>query len=142
MSEQNVVLHRRANDAFNARDVEALIGLCDPSVELHSNFAAVPGGGVYHGPDGIRRWDQDLEDGFGDEIRVEAEAYFDLGDHTLAFILLHGRGRQSGAEVSLRAAQLLRWRDGLLVHFKGYVDREDALRDLGISEDALQPIAP
>jgi hypothetical protein len=39
-------------------------------------------------------------------------------------------------------AQVCRWRDGLLVYAMVYVHREDALRDLGVSEDALEPIAP
>jgi hypothetical protein len=39
-------------------------------------------------------------------------------------------------------AQVAKWRDGLCVYFKGYTDREDALRDLGVSEDALEPITP
>jgi hypothetical protein len=39
-------------------------------------------------------------------------------------------------------AQVVRWRDGLAVYFKGYVHREDALKDLGVAEDALEPIAP
>jgi hypothetical protein len=29
-----------------------------------------------------------------------------------------------------------------MVYGKAYVRREDALRDLGLSEDALEPIAP
>jgi hypothetical protein len=36
-------------------------------------------------------------------------------------------------------AHVMRWRDGLIVYFKAYVQREDALRDLGLSEDALEP---
>jgi hypothetical protein len=39
-------------------------------------------------------------------------------------------------------AQVVRWCDGLCVYFKGYADREDALRDLGLSEDELEPIDP
>jgi hypothetical protein len=39
-------------------------------------------------------------------------------------------------------AQVARWRDGLLVYVKGYADREDALSDLGVSEDELEPIYP
>ena len=39
-------------------------------------------------------------------------------------------------------ARVCRWRDGLMVYGKAYVHREDALRDLGVSEDALEPIAP
>jgi hypothetical protein len=40
------------------------------------------------------------------------------------------------------AAQMARWRDGLIVYYKGYIHREDSLRELGVSEDELEPIAP
>jgi hypothetical protein len=64
------------------------------------------------------------------------------GEQSLAFAVLQGRGKQSGVEVALSTAQVLRWRDGLCIHFETYAHREDALRDLGVSEDALKPIAP
>ena len=35
-----------------------------------------------------------------------------------------------------------RWRDGLIVNIASYAHREDALSDLGVSEDELEPIAP
>lgn len=141
MSEQSVELHRRIYQAFNTRDVDALVALCDPSIVVQSVFGAVSGA-VYHGHDGVRRWQEDLEEAWGDEIRVEAEAYFDLGEHALAFDALHGRGRQSGAEVALPGAAVTRWRAGQCVYFKAYAQREEALRDLGVSENALEPIAP
>jgi hypothetical protein len=141
MSQENIDLHRRAVEAYNTHDVEALIAFCDPSVEAHSVFAAV-GGAVYHGHDGLRRFFGEARDTWGDEIRIEPEAYFDLGESTLAFLLLHGHGRQSGAEVTMPTTQEVRWRDGLCVYFKSYADREDALRDLGLSEDELEPIDP
>jgi ketosteroid isomerase-like protein len=141
VSEENVELHRRGVEAYNAHDIEAFIALCDPSIEGHSLFAAV--GGVFdHGHDGLRRWFRDVEDAWGDETRMEPEAYFDLGENTLVFLVLHGHGRQSGAEVAMPVAQVCRWRDGLCVYFKGYANREDVLRDLDVSEDALEPIAP
>jgi ketosteroid isomerase-like protein len=140
-SEKNVELHRRSVDAFNTRDVEKFIAYCDPQIELHSTVT-VPGGPVYDGHDGVRRWHRDLEDAWRDELRVEPEAYFDLGKHTITFHVLHGRGRQSGADVAMPAAHLCRWRDGLIVYFKGYAHREDALSDLGVAEDAVEPIAP
>jgi ketosteroid isomerase-like protein len=141
VSEENVELHRRLYEAFNARDADSLVALCDPGITVQSAFAAVSGT-VYHGHDGVRRWHGDLAEAWGDDIRVEAEAYFDLGEHALAFDVLHGRGRQSGAEVALPAAAVTRWRDGQCVYFKAYAHREDALRDLGVSQDALEPIAP
>jgi ketosteroid isomerase-like protein len=141
MSRENVELYRRFNEAFNARDIETVIAYCDPSIELESAFAAV-GGAVYHGHDGLRRWQRDFEDAWGDEIRVESKAYFDLGEHTLAFNVLHGRGRHSGANVAMPIASVLRWRDGLIVYFKSYANREEALSELGVAEDALEPINP
>jgi hypothetical protein len=37
---------------------------------------------------------------------------------------------------------MMRWRNGLCVYFKTYTNKEDALGDLGVSEEALEPIAP
>jgi hypothetical protein len=83
-----------------------------------------------------------LEDVFGAEIRVVPEAFFELGEYTITFHVLEGRGQRSGADVTTPAAHLCKWRDGLIVYFKGYVRRTDVFSDLGVSEDALEPIAP
>ena len=142
MSDENVELLRRWIEAFNAREIDAIIARCDPSIELHSVFAAA-GGAVYTGHDGLRRWQRDLEDAWGEGIRVEPEAsYVDLGERTLVFYVLHGRGKHSGVEVTMPVATVFRWRGGLIVYFKGYTHREDALNDLGVSEDELEPIEP
>jgi ketosteroid isomerase-like protein len=141
MSRENVELQRRLLEAFNAGDIEAFSALCDPHIEFNSLFAAV-GGAVYQGHDELRRWYRDLQDAWGGEIRLEPEAYFDLGEHTLMFHVVHARGRQSGADVAMPAAAVHSWRDGLCVYIKAYADREDALADLDVSADALEPIAP
>jgi ketosteroid isomerase-like protein len=60
----------------------------------------------------------------------------------LVFFVVRGRGKRSGAEVTMLMAELTRSRDGRIAYRKGYADREDALRDLGVSEDELEPIAP
>lgn len=140
MSEQNVELHRRLVEAFNARDIEAWIALCDPSIEFHTMMGV--GNAVYYGHDGMRSWHRDLEEAWGDELRIEPEAYFDLGEQTLAFYVLRARGKQSGLGLALPIAALARWRDGLACYWMTYDNREDALRDLGVSEDALERISP
>jgi ketosteroid isomerase-like protein len=137
MSTENVDLHRRAVEAFNTRDVEKFIALCDPQIELHSAVTV----SAYHGHGGVRRWHRDLQEAFGDEVRIEPEAYFDLGEHTVTFHVLQGRGRHSGATVAEPFAHVHRWRDGLTIYFKAYAHQEDALRDLGVSGTA-QPIRP
>jgi ketosteroid isomerase-like protein len=141
MSQENVETTRRIYQALSSGDADALVALCDPSIEIHSVFAAV-GGAIYHGHDGARRWQRDLQETFGGEFRVEVESYFDIGEHTMVFGMLHGRGGQSGAAVAMPAAGVARWRDGLCVSHKGYASKEDALRDLGVSEHALERTGP
>jgi ketosteroid isomerase-like protein len=138
VSEQNVQLHRRLIEAYNARDTEAFIALCDPQIEVHSVFAA-PGGTDYRGHDGVRRWHQDLAEAWAGGFRVEPEAFFDFGDDTLMFGVLHGREPQSGVEVEMPNAQVVTLRDGLVTYLKVYMHREDALRDLGVSAEDLPP---
>ena len=141
MSQENVEIARRMAEAFNRHDIEVFISCLDPSVEYHS-VMTVPGGAAYHGHDGVRKYFRDFGDAWGNEFRAEPEAFFDLGQETLLFYVVHGRGQRSGAEVAMKGAQVCKWRDGLVVYAKAYVHREEALRDLGVSDDALEPIAP
>lgn len=138
MPEENIELHRRVVDAFNRRDVERMLTLYDPQIELHSAVTA----SVYHGHAGVRRWNRDLEEAFGEAIRIEPQAYFDLGEHTITFHLLHGRGRSSGVDVAEAFAHVHRWRNGLTVWFKAFADQVDALNTLGIAQDAVERIDP
>jgi hypothetical protein len=39
------------------------------------------------------------------------EAYFDLGERTLVFYVLHGRGKHRGVEVAMPVALAVVWRD-------------------------------
>jgi ketosteroid isomerase-like protein len=142
VSEGNVERVRGFTQAFNESDVEGLLSYCDPEVEFHSTFSAI-GGNVYRGHDGGRSWHRDLQETWGEDIRSELEALFDLGDGTvLVFTVLRGRGQQSGVEALLPVAVVARLRDGLLVYYRAYVHKEDALEELGVSEDELVPIAP
>jgi ketosteroid isomerase-like protein len=141
MSRENVEVVRAFTHAFNASDIEAITATCDPDVEFHSTFAAV-GGETYHGHDGVRSWHRDITETWAQEIRSEPEAFFDLGEATLTFTVIHGRGRKSGVQVAIPAAIVTKIREGLIVYFKGYAHREDALSDLGVSEDSLEPIIP
>jgi ketosteroid isomerase-like protein len=137
MSEGNVELMRRFADAWNAGEIETVIACCDPDVEVHSAFAAL-GVGLYQGHDGVRDWLRDLEDAWGAGFRIEIERVFDLGEHTLAFSVWRGRGRHSGAEVAMQATPVARSRNGLLVYYKSFTQRDDALRELGVSESELE----
>jgi ketosteroid isomerase-like protein len=142
LPERAVDLHRRFYTPFNAHDIEGWIAQCDPDIEFHSAFAVVGGVTVYRGHDGLREWYRGYDEVWGDDIRVELDAFFDLGEETMAFFVLRGRGRQSGIETAMSIAQVARWRDGLCVYLKSYLDRRDALHDVGVTEDQLERISP
>jgi ketosteroid isomerase-like protein len=142
VSEENVNLARRATEAINERDTEALIALTDPSIELHTLVIAATGGAhVYRRHDGVRALRRDRDEVW-EELHIEPQAYFDLGEHTLTFGVQRGRGRQSGVQVEMPITIVARWRDGRVVYSKSYPHREEALCDLGVSLDELEPIAP
>jgi hypothetical protein len=140
VSERYVELSRCFVAALNARDIDAMLAVCDPSIELHSAIGAIEG--VYQGHEGVRRWRRDNVNVWGEEISIEPEALFDLGQHMLLFYVARGRGLSSGAEVAMHGAAVAKWRDGLMTYLKGYRDRENTLRDLAVTDAELQPIAP
>ena len=139
MSSESLELNRRYIAAFNARDVEAFVACCDPEIEFHSVWV---GGAVYNGAEGLRQLHRDLEDAWGSDIRLEPEVYYDLGQDTLGFYVLHGQGRHSGLPVAMPMAHLVTWRDGLAVYAKSYTERADALEQLGLAANDLAPIKP
>jgi ketosteroid isomerase-like protein len=141
VSEENVERSRRVLEAFNARDMDALIVLFDPQVEVHARLAGLGEATIYNGHDGVRSWQADFDESWS-RIRIEPEAYFDLGEQILTFYVLRGRGRQSGVETSMWFASVATWRNGLCASLRFHRDREEALLALGVTEDELKPIAP
>jgi ketosteroid isomerase-like protein len=96
MSEENVELLYQAYEAFNRRDLDALLALCAPDVEFISYLMQVEGGDPYRGRDGVRSWWDRLLAVYPD-FEAEIEEARDLGDLTIARVRMHGRGVQSDA---------------------------------------------
>jgi ketosteroid isomerase-like protein len=64
MSRENVEQTKRAAEAYNRRDVEAMLEELDPEVEWHSALSILLSGKatVYRGHDGVREWFRELDD--------------------------------------------------------------------------------
>src|SRR5215203_5438160 len=62
MSQENVEVFKRAFDAINRRDAEALLSELHPEVEMHPAILMAMGGRqtVYRGHEGVREWLRDL----------------------------------------------------------------------------------
>jgi ketosteroid isomerase-like protein len=135
MSQENVEAFRRATDAYNRRDVEALLDEAHPEVEWHSVILARLEGGapVYRGREGIRNLFRDLDGAFA-EIRADYPDIRDLGDLILAIGSIQARGRESGAEIKSSAASVIDFRDGKAIRVRTYLDPEEALEAAGLRE--------
>lgn len=59
-------------------------------------------------------------------ITIEAEEFIESGDRVLVLITWIGRGRGSGAQVESPGAHLWTFRDGLVVDYGVYRDRDEA----------------
>jgi ketosteroid isomerase-like protein len=128
---------RLAIDAFNRRDVDAMLRGNHPDVVYQTAIASMEGeGGVYHGHEGVRQWSRDLDEAVED-LHGELDEIYDLGDgRYLAAGTFHGRGKGSGAEFDVPMAWVYIAEQSddeeLLVRYEAYFEREKALESLGL----------
>jgi ketosteroid isomerase-like protein len=59
-------------------------------------------------------------------LTIEAEEYIPSGDRVLVLIHWTGRGKGSGAQIDGAGAHLWTFRDGLVVRYEVYRDRDEA----------------
>ena len=133
MSQENVELHYRAIDAFNRRDLDAFLTLMDDDVEAVPRAGAMEGESSYRRHDGIRRWWENWFDVFSD-FDIEALEVRDLGDLTVADLVVRGHGAGSGAPANQATWQMARWRRGKCVWWRFFETRAEALEAVGLSE--------
>ena len=133
MSQENVELLHRADDAFRRRDLDAFLAIFDPDVEFSSRIVEMEGGGPLSGHDGIRRWWNDVFTVFPD-FRSEIEEVRDLGDTTITRVSLHGQG--IGSDVPTEQTQWIvsQWRHAKAIRWRSVGSEAEALEAAGLRE--------
>lgn len=131
MSQENVELAHKAYHAFNRRDLASLLALVDPDAEAVPRLAAMEG--VFHGHEGIRRWWTNLLAAWPD-YHVDVVEVRDLGDITLAKIVVGGRAADSGIAVRQTAWHVWRWRREKAVWFGFFPTEATALEAVMLRE--------
>ena len=131
MSQENVELSHRIVDAFNRRDLDALLALADDDIEGAPALASIEG--HYHGHAGIRRWWESLFSGLPD-FTVEVVEVRDLGDLTVAVLHFRAEGAVSHAPVEQRVWQVAEWRDGKAIWWQTFRTEAEALEAAGLAE--------
>jgi ketosteroid isomerase-like protein len=133
MSQENVELLRRFHAAFNGRDLDALLALHDPEVEVVSLRTGLEGGHPFRGHDGVRSWYGSLLDVYPDFVS-EIEELRELGDVAIARLRQYGHGRESDAPIELTVWQVARMRNGKIVRWCAVRTEAEALEAAGLRE--------
>jgi ketosteroid isomerase-like protein len=131
MSQENVDLLRRAYEAFNGRDLDAMLALAHDDVVVESRLVAIEGG--YRGHEGVRRWWTNIFDVLPD-YKVEVEEVRDLGDVTLARLRAHAHGADSAAPLEETVWHAVRWQAGKYIWWRTFQREAEALEAAGLSE--------
>ncbi|MEK6271468.1 MAG: nuclear transport factor 2 family protein [Actinomycetota bacterium] len=133
MSKENVELAYRATDAFNRRDLDALLAIADPDVEVYSRLVELEGGGPFRGHAGVRTWWQNFL-AIAPDLRSEIEGVRDAGDMTVTRIRQRGHGVGSDAPIEQTQWIVTQWRNGKAIWVRIVVSEAEALEAAGLSE--------
>jgi ketosteroid isomerase-like protein len=135
MSQEDVEGFKRAVEAGNRADVEAVLEELDPDVEWHPALIASleAEATVYRGHDGVREWFRAASETFP-ERHTEAEEIRNLGDRIVAIGRIRMRGKASGAETESPIAYLVEYGNGKATQVRSYLDPQEALEAAGLSE--------
>lgn len=112
--------------AFNERDLDAFVAVCDPAVELHSMK------GLRKGREAARLWATRAPGGVQQTIELE-QLYEDGleggGGHAVALIRRVWHWAEDGSEAGVEEmAWGFRLREGRVREWRPYEDRREALR--------------
>ena len=121
---------RRALEAWNRHDLEALLALCHPGVRFRSLIGAVEGSKAHRGHEGVRRWWVEAEEVF-EGRRLQVDEVGTRGDWVVFTGVGIGTGRASRAEVRWPFVGVARLADGLLSDWRLFTDPDEAEAFLG-----------
>jgi uncharacterized protein len=131
VSQENVEIVRRYLDHWNETG-DALWAVIDPDAVFEidpGSFVA----GTYRGHEGIRKLFRLTDEVFA-EFGYEVQDMVDAGDSVLVLGRIRARGLQSGATGTQQGALLFQLREGLIVAYRSYFDRKEALTAVGLRQ--------
>ena len=135
MSRENVETFKRAVDAYNSRDVEALLRELDLEVEWHSAILMPLGreARVHRGHQGVREGLRELYDALA-EFHVEYSKIRDQSDRIVGIGRVRMRERHSGVETESPLISVIDVKNGKGIEVWNYLDPEEALEAVGLEE--------
>jgi ketosteroid isomerase-like protein len=123
----NLEVARAGYEAFQRSDVEAVLALTDPEVEIYLP-PTLPNSGTFHGHDGYLTWlNQWLE--AWEEFELRALEMEPVGErHVVTTVHQSGTGKGSGIPVEMEIAYMSEVREGRVAALQLYATRDEAVR--------------
>jgi ketosteroid isomerase-like protein len=132
MSQENVEIVRRVYDAAAGRDAASVLALYSHDVELDATRLGLGELGIYHGHEGLRSLFGEFHEVWG-QIEYDYEELIDAGQHVVAVVTRHARGRASGIETKQPFTLVWTIRDGKVARVAWFLTRAEALEAAGLS---------
>jgi ketosteroid isomerase-like protein len=135
MSQENVEAFKRAVEANNRNDYDALLEEIDPDVEWYGVMGVMFGGEatVFRGHAGLLEYLRDIDEGF--TVRdIRWSEFRDLGERIVVLGHVRGKGRESGIQLDSQYGAVAEFRRGKIFRYRDYFDHSGALEAAGISE--------
>jgi len=126
LSRSNLEIVHYSYEAWSRGDLDAALAHMHPEVvwQMAGLFPGIEP--RYHGHEGVRRFTADFTEPW-ETITVEVLDATDLDEErVLAEVRFHGTGKGSGVETTAEFPQIWTFREGLVVHFQSFADRQAA----------------
>ena len=133
MSQENIEVVRRSFEAFNARDVDQLVGLSDPDCEWLPFRAQLEGTGIYRGHEGVRRFVRDMDEDWA-AFGIDPLEFHDRGERIAVIGRVRARGRGGSVDIDLLAGFAFELRSGRIMRLTSHSNPEGALEAVGLAE--------
>lgn len=121
MSQHDVETVRSAYDAFNRKDIAAVLAVYDPEIEWTEAGGGRSPSGTFRGPENVANQVFAAVPQNFDDFGAEPEQVIDAGDHIVVVGRFRGKAK-SGATLDAPFVHVQRMRNGKIVSFRNFVE--------------------
>jgi len=115
-----------AYEAWNRHDVERLLELTHPEVDIAPLVLGVTSSGPWHGHEGVRRLVTDARDRW-ERFEIRCDEVLQYGERAVALVHVEVAVRAGGPTITGDIAHVIDFEDDLVRSFVAYRDRAAAV---------------
>jgi ketosteroid isomerase-like protein len=135
MSEENVALARKAIEALNRADFDALLALLSPGVVWDALEGVSGIGHLYRGRAGVREWIELMLENMEEGVHIDIDQMADLGDdRVIIAVVFTARPRAAASHLNSATGRSSGSRMGLITRRQIFWTRAEALQAARLPE--------